>query len=136
MDEFHSFNDPERGVVWELSLGLLPKHVRLMLLSATVGNAYEFTSWLRTAHGRDITLVQSNDRKVPLEFHWVGDELLARPSCGIDVPGDDETIKTPALVFCFDRAKCWDVAEQLRGRDMLREGQQAELAGHAGRAST
>ena len=24
MDEFHSFNDPERGVVWELSLGLLP----------------------------------------------------------------------------------------------------------------
>jgi superfamily II RNA helicase len=26
MDEFHSFNDPERGIVWELSLGLLPKH--------------------------------------------------------------------------------------------------------------
>jgi superfamily II RNA helicase len=22
MDEFHSFNDPERGIVWELSLGL------------------------------------------------------------------------------------------------------------------
>ena len=37
MDEFHTFADLERGIVWELSLGLLPKHVRLLLLSATVG---------------------------------------------------------------------------------------------------
>ncbi|MEM9347950.1 MAG: DEAD/DEAH box helicase [Planctomycetota bacterium] len=127
MDEFHSFNDPERGVVWELSLGLLPPHVRLMLLSATVGNAYEFVSWLRTSHDRDLTLVQSSDRKIPLEFHWVGDELLPDQLAAM-CQGNDETIKTPALVFCFDRARCWDVAEQLRGRDMLREGQQAGLA--------
>src|SRR5438094_7343606 len=32
MDEFHSFADPERGIVWELSLSLLPKEVRLLLL--------------------------------------------------------------------------------------------------------
>src|SRR6188768_2065774 len=25
MDEFHSFADPERGIVWELSLSLLPR---------------------------------------------------------------------------------------------------------------
>lgn len=127
MDEFHSFNDPERGVVWELSLGMLPKHVRLMLLSATVGNAYDFVSWLRTSHDRDLKLVQSTDRKIPLEFHWVGDELLADHLASM-CQGSDDTIKTPALVFCFDRAKCWEVAEQLRGRDMLREGQQIELA--------
>jgi superfamily II RNA helicase len=42
MDEFHNFADPERGIVWELSLGLLHR-MRLMLLSATVGNAFEFT---------------------------------------------------------------------------------------------
>src|SRR6202165_4386609 len=42
MDEFHSFADPERGIVWELSLAMLPPHVRLLLLSATVGNALEF----------------------------------------------------------------------------------------------
>lgn len=131
MDEFHSFNDPERGVVWELSLGLLPRHVRLMLLSATVGNAYEFVSWLRESHGRDLTLVQSNDRKIPLEFHWVGDELLPDHLAAM-CQGTEDTIKTPALVFCFDRAKCWDVAEQLRGRDMLREGAQAELASRLG----
>src|SRR5438270_2143518 len=35
MDEFHSFADPERGIVWELSLSFLPKTARLLLLSAT-----------------------------------------------------------------------------------------------------
>ena len=50
MDEFHSFNDKERGIVWELTLGLLPSHVRLLLLSATVGNAREFVHWLTTKH--------------------------------------------------------------------------------------
>src|SRR3984893_3957698 len=50
MDEFHSFADPERGMVWELSRGMLPAHVRLLLLSATVGNAAEFLSWLRRCH--------------------------------------------------------------------------------------
>src|SRR3984893_4157613 len=50
MDEFHSFADAERGIVWELSLSLLPPHVRLLLLSATVGNATEFVSWLERCH--------------------------------------------------------------------------------------
>src|SRR4051794_27618679 len=33
MDEFHNFADPERGIVWELALALLPSHIRLLLLS-------------------------------------------------------------------------------------------------------
>src|ERR1700737_4183460 len=45
MDEFHSFADLQRGIVWELSLAMLPKHARLLLLSATVGNAGEFVQW-------------------------------------------------------------------------------------------
>src|SRR5436853_1389975 len=36
MDEFHWFADPERGIVWELALSMLPQHIRLLLLSATV----------------------------------------------------------------------------------------------------
>src|SRR6516165_10701893 len=52
MDEFHSFADPERGIVWELSLSMLPAHIRLLLLSATVGNADEFAGWLERCHGR------------------------------------------------------------------------------------
>ena len=76
MDEFHSFNDPERGVVWELTLGLLPPHVRTLLLSATVGNSQEFRTWLHRAHGRRLELVEAGERKVPLEFFWVPDQFL------------------------------------------------------------
>src|SRR6202049_1141302 len=58
MDEFHSFADAERGIVWELSLAMLPKHIRLLLLSATVGNSLEFLQWLERSHGRQLELVQ------------------------------------------------------------------------------
>ncbi|WP_437227071.1 DEAD/DEAH box helicase [Planctomicrobium sp. SH661] len=127
MDEFHNFNDPERGVVWELSLALLPKHVRIMLLSATVGNAVDFLLWLRKEHGRKVQLIQGTERKVPLEFQWVGEELLADFLEQMQ-DGTEETRRTPALVFCFNREECWSVAEQLKGRNLLRDGQQKQLA--------
>src|SRR6516165_8467472 len=76
MDEFHNFADAERGIVWELSLGMLPPHIRLLLLSATVGNAGEFLAWLERCHGRKLDLVEGKDRKVPLTFRWVPDEFL------------------------------------------------------------
>src|SRR5437588_13051306 len=59
MDEFPSFADPERGIVWELSLSMLPPQARLLLLSATVGNAREFLAWLERSHGRRLDLVES-----------------------------------------------------------------------------
>src|SRR5947208_2411372 len=62
MDEFHSFADPERGIVWELSLSLLPKEVRLLLLSATVGNSIEFLQWLERCHQRKLELVEGKER--------------------------------------------------------------------------
>ena len=127
MDEFHSFNDPERGVVWELSLAMLPRHVRLLLLSATVGNTADFLIWLRQSHGRKLDLVQSTDRKVPLTFEWVGEQLLPE-QLETMADGTDETRRTPALVFCFNRAECWNVAELLKGKSLLRDGQQKELA--------
>src|ERR671932_1949844 len=76
MDEFHNFADPERGIVWELALALLPAHVRLLLLSATVGNAGEFLTWLQRCHGRKVELVEGKERKVPLTYQWVPDLLL------------------------------------------------------------
>lgn len=126
MDEFHSFSDFERGVVWELTLGLLPKQVRLLLLSATVGNTLEFLLWLERSHQRRIELVQSTERKVPLVYQWVGDHLLVEQLEGM-AEGDDTARFTPALVFCFNREECWNVAEQVKGKRMLADGQQARL---------
>jgi superfamily II DNA/RNA helicase len=132
MDEFHSFNDPERGIVWELSLGLLPKHVRLLLISATVGNATDFTVWLSRMHGRTLRLLQSTERRVPLDFRWVADEFLPDQLQEMS-RGDEQQRYTPSLVFCFNRNECWSVAEQLRGRDLLADGQQRQLVAEISR---
>ena len=35
-DEVHYVNDVERGVVWEEVIIMLPRHVNIVLLSATV----------------------------------------------------------------------------------------------------
>ncbi len=127
MDEFHSFNDKERGIVWELTLALLPEHVRTMLLSATVGNAMDFTSWLSRAHNRRLQLVVGTERKVPLQYEWVGDELLADFAEKI-AAGDTETRRTPALLFCFSRSQCWTTAEMLKGKSLIDKQRQGELA--------
>jgi superfamily II DNA/RNA helicase len=127
MDEFHSFNDPERGIVWELSIGLLPRHVRLMLLSATIGNSVEFCSWMLRAHGRNVELVQSNDRKVPLQFEWVDDAYLDEHLERI-ADGDEVRRRTPGLVFCFNRDQCWQVADLLRGKKLIDKERQGIIS--------
>ena len=126
MDEFHSFADMERGIVWEFTLALLPRHIRLLLLSATVGNALDFLSWLRNRDKRRLELVQSTERKVPLSFQWVGDQLL-NEHLELIARGDADARRTPALLFCFSRDECWSIAEELKGKDMLAEGQQKQL---------
>jgi superfamily II DNA/RNA helicase len=118
MDEFHNFADPQRGIVWELALGMLPPYVRLLLLSATVGNSGEFLTWLQRYHQRKLELVESKQRKIPLTFRWIGDEFLGDQLVRM-AKGEGENRTTPALVFCFNRDECWSVAEQLKGLDLL-----------------
>jgi hypothetical protein len=126
MDEFHNFADLQRGIVWELALALLPAHVRLLLLSATVGNASEFLAWLERCHGRKVELVEGKERKVPLTFRWVPDEFLGDHLVHM-AKGEGPNRTTPALVFCFNRDTCWSVAEMLKGLDLLPPGTRALL---------
>ena len=129
MDEFHYFNDWDRGIVWELALVLLPAHVRLMLLSATVGNAPDFIQWLKTEHGRHVQLIHTNERRVPLEFEWIEDRLLTEllPKLVADADADN---RTPALVFCFNRDECWEIAERLKGADIIDKARRTEIEKH------
>jgi hypothetical protein len=50
-----------------------------------------------------------------------------RPAGAADASLGDDARRTPALVFCFNREECWSVAEQLKGKAMLGEGQQKRL---------
>ncbi|MCK4341473.1 MAG: DEAD/DEAH box helicase [Phycisphaerae bacterium] len=126
MDEFHNFNDWERGVVWELSLALLPAHVRVMLLSATVGNPFPFADWLKEQHGRRVRTVTSHERRVPLEYHWVEDKQ--RPELLVQMAeGDDEQSRAPALVFAFNRDECWELAEKLKGLPLISKQKKMQI---------
>jgi len=51
LDEAHYLADEHRGHVWEEAIILTPPRIRLLLLSATVGNAHEFALWLEEIRG-------------------------------------------------------------------------------------
>ncbi|TNN08038.1 Helicase SKI2W isoform 2 [Schistosoma japonicum] len=67
MDEVHYVNDVERGHVWEQIMIMLPKHVLLVMLSATVPNKLDFADWLGRVRGTEVHVVATNKRPVPLE---------------------------------------------------------------------
>ena len=42
----HALSITQRGVVWEEVMIMLPEHINLILLSATVPNAMQFADWV------------------------------------------------------------------------------------------
>ena len=56
---------------------MLPDHVNLILLSATVPNTKEFASWVGRTKKKDIYVISTPKRPVPLEFHlWANKNLF------------------------------------------------------------
>lgn len=67
LDEAHYLGDEDRGHVWEEAIILTPPRIRLLLLSATVGNADEFASWISEVRGvRCGVVTRPGARPVPL----------------------------------------------------------------------
>ncbi len=67
MDEAHYLADEDRGHVWEEAIILTPPRIRLLLLSATIGNAGEFASWIAEVRGvRCGVVTRPGARPVPL----------------------------------------------------------------------
>lgn len=51
LDEAHYLGDEDRGHVWEEAIILTPPRIRLLLLSATIGNAQDFAGWVEEVRG-------------------------------------------------------------------------------------
>ena len=66
-DEIHYINDKDRGKVWEESIILIPDHIQIMMLSATIDNPIEFCDWIRQVKDRNIVLSSTYKRVVPLK---------------------------------------------------------------------
>lgn len=66
-DEAHYLADEDRGHVWEEAIILTPARIRMLLLSATVGNAGEFAKWIAEVRGvRCGVVTRPGARPVPL----------------------------------------------------------------------
>jgi superfamily II RNA helicase len=68
-DEVHYINDQERGNVWEKSILMLPKHVQMVMLSATIDNPAGFADWCESSGQKKVYLATTSNRIVPLTHY-------------------------------------------------------------------
>ena len=73
-DEVHYINDEERGQVWEKTILMLPLHIQMVMLSATIDNPAGFAEWIENRDSNSSTkklvvLASTNHRVVPLSHY-------------------------------------------------------------------
>lgn len=70
-DEIHYINDADRGKVWEETIMMLPNHVQMVMLSATIDKAEKFAGWCEQQKGsnKKVYLCSTNERVVPLHHY-------------------------------------------------------------------
>ena len=77
-DEIHMINDAERGHVWESIILLLPQHIQMVMLSATLDKPEKFALWIENRgnttisdgeNKKQVYLATSSFRHVPLTHY-------------------------------------------------------------------
>ncbi len=82
-DEAHYLADEDRGHVWEEAIILSPPRIRMLLLSATIGNANEFAEWIEEVRGvRCGVITRPGDRPVPLRAAFLMPDKRLVPLVG------------------------------------------------------
>ncbi len=76
LDEAHYLADEYRGHVWEEAIILSPPRIRLLLLSATIGNAEEFALWIEEVRGTKVKIInRAGTRPVELRAAFLAPNL-------------------------------------------------------------
>lgn len=69
-DEVHYINDVDRGQVWEKTILMLPDHIQMIMLSATMDNPIAFGNWIEKNHkNKEVFICPTNHRVVPLSHY-------------------------------------------------------------------
>ena len=69
-DEVHYINDIDRGQTWEKTILMLPKHIQMVMLSATIDSPERFAKWAeREDNSKEVYLASTNKRIVPLTHY-------------------------------------------------------------------
>jgi superfamily II RNA helicase len=106
MDEFHYYSDRSRGAAWQIPLLTLPR-ARFLLMSATIGDSTSFSKGMTALTGAPTTLVQSDQRPVPLEFSYSTTQLQ-------DMVAElNDQNRAPIYLVHFTQNACADTARDL-----------------------
>ena len=75
-DEIHYINDEERGQVWEKTILMLPEHIQMVMLSATIDSPHKFAEWCEARYPntesikkKSVVLASTDHRIVPLTHY-------------------------------------------------------------------
>jgi len=74
-DEIHYINDADRGKVWEETIMMLPQHIQMVMLSATLDSPEKFALWCETrgqtnnTSTKSVYLTTTYERVVPLTHY-------------------------------------------------------------------
>ena len=102
-DEVHYINDKERGTVWEEAIMALPKHVQLVMLSATMSRPNVFAEWVAKTTGRDVWLSGTKQRVVPLKHYSFLAFSEHNKNCIINNAKTDQDKETKNLASKFSK---------------------------------
>ncbi len=122
MDEFHYYADRDRGVAWQIPLITLPD-TQFLLMSATLGDMTTIAGHLERTTGREVAVVSSGERPVPLDYEYRETPLHETVQ---DLVATD---KAPIYIVNFSQRECAELAQGLtsttlagrEARDRLRE---------------
>ncbi len=156
-DEIHYLDDIERGTVWEEAIILLPKHMRLLALSATIPNINELAAWIQSVHGHPVKTILEKKRPVPLHFFFQcsnrffssfkelkRSKLLKKRIKKITFSSEKENFikanrlstlaeyllkndKLPCIYFCFSRKRCEVLASEIYHFNFLNNKEKKEI---------
>ncbi len=139
-DEIHYIDNPERGTVWEESLIFLPKHIKILGLSATIPNIRQFASWIESIHKKEIKVVVEEKRPVPLHFLYqcqnqIIDKIETLKTLRMKKPNVVSTLihaikqrsGLPCIYFVFGRKRAEELAYELFSYNFLNKEEQADI---------
>ena len=106
MDEFHYYADRDRGVAWQIPL-LILERATFLLMSATLGDVSAISDRIQDRTRRNVVLVQSSERPVPLHFAYSHDPIH---ECVDNLVSSG---KSPVYVVCFTQRAAAEQAQNL-----------------------
>jgi superfamily II RNA helicase len=121
MDEFHYYDDPDRGVAWQVPLLELPR-TQFLLMSATVGNTAVIEAYLQQRSGRETVYVGSDVRPVPLEYEYRETPLHETLANLV------EQDRAPVYVVSFTQRECGERAQALTSANLASREERRAVA--------